>query len=130
MHRVEKIDKAQVTRFFKLKNLETQTQDVCFDDSDVFDENDFSFMKIGEEYNCKILLFGKLDESGEVFEQIGTSTIGNKIYVKLRNQKGDVYYIGKKKIPHVQKGAIVKIVYTRKDIIQVNEVLHPCLREK
>ena len=28
----------------------------------------FLFMKIGEEYNCKILFFGKLDESGEVFE--------------------------------------------------------------
>lgn len=60
MYEVIDIVNDDVTRFIKLRNLENGTLEECFDDSAVVSKNNFSFMKIGHQYKCKIKLFGKV----------------------------------------------------------------------
>ena len=53
-------------------------------DSAVTSFKNFDFMKINESYNCKIYLFGELDDSGEKFKYIKKDvTVGRKVYQKL-----------------------------------------------
>ena len=60
MYRVISIDTDEMTKKIKIKNLKTGTVDICFDDSEVVSDKNFNFMQIGNEYECKIKLFGNV----------------------------------------------------------------------
>lgn len=129
MHQLIKIDQYMMTRDLIFKNLQTGTIDVCFDDSDLLSKEDnFNFLKIGEIYDCKILLFGDLDCAIKKFT----------VYCKVLEK--DVI-IGKSKLVHVKveeeeyyilqsiveselhkKGFFFST--SRKDIIQVDNIVH------
>ncbi|MDN3075466.1 hypothetical protein P0E51_05110 [Enterococcus faecalis] len=79
-------------------------------------------MKINEVYACKIYLFGELDDEGDNFRYIKNVMIGRKELSEIINEKGDVYYIDNEL---TSSEAILHYNYTRKDIIQVNDVMHP-----
>lgn len=58
MYRVVSIDRDEMTKNIQIKNLETGTVDICFDDSSLVSDENFDFMREGNEYECKIKLFG------------------------------------------------------------------------
>jgi hypothetical protein len=66
-----------MTRFIDLLNLEAGTHDRVFDDSSMFDINadDFSFIKEGESYDCKIELFGNFERE-QTKKGVAVTSIG------------------------------------------------------
>lgn len=61
MYELKEIINDDVTRFIKLKNMDSGIVEECFDDSAVVSESNFDFMEIGHQYECKIKLFGEPD---------------------------------------------------------------------
>jgi len=115
---------AEVTRKISLQNIHTGSIDVCFDDSDLFSDKNFDFMKIGEIYDCKISLFGKFDVKGEEFEILEKIELGCKNLLKVRNQNKDIYFISGE-IKNFSPNEIMNYDYSRKDLIEVDGILHP-----
>ncbi|HEL1242659.1 TPA: hypothetical protein TVN95_000561, partial [Streptococcus equi subsp. zooepidemicus] len=71
----------------------------------------------------KIFLFGKEDNKGELFWVIDTELIGTRLLTKIKNVRNDIYYI-----PFHEKFEAIREIhylYSRKDIIQIGEVIHP-----
>lgn len=129
MYQLVSIDEAMMTRDVWLKNLETGTVDFCFDDSAVVDDkNNFEFMEIGKTYDCKIELLGeiakeKTEESTtcQILER--SVKIGDRLMVKLKVGE-DIYYISERELKGYGDIKIIEYDYTRKDLIQVNQVVH------
>lgn len=133
MYKLISIQEDMMTRNVLIQNLETNTRDLCFDDSALkSDGNNFEFMKIGELYDCKIKLFGDFVETPEErVKEISIlnekAIVGNTEFLEVRVDK-DVYYILKNKIKDNkdEKKRLFKI--SRKDLIQVNDIIHDDLR--
>ena len=111
-----------------MKNSKTGTIDKCFDDSALVSDNNFDFLKLGGEYNCKIKLFGNvvqdMQDKTVLCEVIcKDELVGTKKMVKVLVEN-DVYYLPVKKVKEL--GNIEKFYfrYTRKDLIEVNDVIH------
>ena len=130
MHRLLKKEEAQMTRFVTLKNVDTGTEDYCFDDSDVVDvkHRDFYFMEIGKKYDCRILLFGD-PEPGKVGEKAYCRVVrdnvvcgsGRHVEVKVGE---DRYYVPRSDVEDQLKNGEFYYYYTRRDLIQVDNVIH------
>jgi hypothetical protein len=126
MYKLLSVEESIATRILKLINLNTSTIDLCFDDSSVTSFKNFNFMEINEVYDCKIYLFGEIDDSGEKLTYIRDITIGNRDVSEVSNKKGDIYYIDKISTSEFSsKEKLLIYKYTRKDIIQVNDIIHP-----
>lgn len=79
-------------------------------------------------YNCKIKLFGN------VVQEMQDATVLCKIIcinavVGIKNMvqvlvENDEYYIPIKEVAHISDSDYFYFKYTRKDLIQVNEVIH------
>lgn len=132
MYKLISIDEAMMTRDILIQNLETETKDLCFDDSALKSNNNFEFMVTGNVYNCKIRLFGVMDNDKnhdrvvlcKILEK--NILIGDMKYARVLVNK-DIYYISQNDIISVldQKEILFRI--SRKDIIQVNDTIHPAL---
>ena len=122
MFQVLHIQKSQMTKFITLLNLETGTKERVFDDSSVVSFHDFEFMKEGEIYDCKIELFGDFEkESGEEITIIERGIlVGKRKYLKVQ-LNSDIYYVLEPDLPLSEK---MYYVYTRKDLIQVDNAIH------
>ncbi|HDM9267860.1 TPA: hypothetical protein P0409_001894, partial [Listeria innocua] len=60
MYKLLSINDSIATRTMELENINTKKIDTCFDDSSLVSiDNNFDFMEIGKEYDCKIKLFGE-----------------------------------------------------------------------
>ncbi|EAC6121328.1 hypothetical protein BJM58_07495 [Listeria monocytogenes] len=128
MHYVESITESVVTRVLELKNESTGTVDLCFDDSAVVSNKNFEFMKQGNSYDCKIKLFGDLVKEKEERTVACLITnvnvrIGNSDFLEV-NVKDDVYYIPKEKVLNILEQDIILFKISRKDLIEVNDVIH------
>lgn len=122
-----KINESAATRTVELRNTATQTVDICFDDSALVSNNNFEFMKVDNSYDCKIKLFGKKvaeETEGSVKCKILEKDIfvGKKSFTKVL-VKDDLYYIPRAKIGENPPDNFY-FLYTRKDLIQVDTVLH------
>lgn len=116
------------TRFIKLKNIDTDIIEECFDDSAVVSDNNFEFMQIGQKYECKIKLFGK-----PLAERTSNSIICNvvnrevvigqraMVEVEINNSK---YYIPRQKVSEYLDNEFFYFCFTRKDLVQVNNIIH------
>lgn len=130
MHKMLNKEEAEMTRFVTLKNTMTGTEDYCFDDSDVVDvkHRDFWFMEIGKKYDCKIELFGDT-EPGRGSEKVhcrvvrGDALVGNRRRVEVKVGE-DVYYVPRSDVEDQLKNGEFEYYYTRKDLIQVDNVIH------
>ena len=86
-------------------------------------------MKIGVEYECKIKLFGnvvkEIQDTSTVFCEIlcRDVIIGKKSMIKVQVEN-DVYYIPQKKLENTINLKSFYFQFTRKDLIQVNNVIH------
>lgn len=130
MHKLISRDEAVMTRFLTLKNLETGTIDECFDDSDVvnLDYKDFYFMEDGKDYSCKIELFGDI-QRGRVGTEVLCRVLRENVPVGKRWRAEvavgrDVYYIPQIDVDRLHGKNLFHYYYTRKDLIQVNDVIH------
>jgi len=128
MYYVESITESAVTRMLELKNESTGTVDLCFDDSAVVSDRNFEFMKQGNSYDCKIKLFGSIVKEKEertVACSIVNATvcIGNSEFSEVV-VKDDIYYIPKEKILNILEQDTILFKISRKDLIEVNDVIH------
>ena len=136
MYKLLKIDEEIMTRAIKLINEESGCIDDCFDDSDLSHEyeQDFSFMKIGCIYDCKILLFGNVKDYSEINAKDFIlckysnefATIGIYEYLKVETSNGE-YYIEKDCLKEIGDKKEFWFRWSRKDLIQVNNVILPRL---
>ena len=128
MYKVMGFDEAVATREVILLNEETGTRETCFDDSALKGYENFSFMKQGEHYECKIVLFGRLglpEESG----LLACTVLERRVPVGVRKmakvQVGqDIYYIPERELKDVGDVGVIYYRSSRRDLIQVDNVLH------
>ena len=128
MYKVMGFDEAVATRDVFLVNEETGTRETCFDDSALKGYENFSFMKQGEHYECKIVLFGRLGlpkESG----LLACTVLERRVPVGVRKmakvQVGqDIYYIPERELKDVGDVDVIYYSSSRRDLIQVDNVLH------
>ena len=128
MYKAMGFKEAVATRKVFLLNEETGTRETCFDDSALKGYENFSFMKQGERYECKIKLFGRLglpEESG----LLACTVLERRVPVGVRKlakvQVGqDIYYILEKELKDVGDVDVIYYSSSRRDLIQVDNVLH------
>ena len=115
-------------RLLKLKNIDTGIIEECFDDSAVVSDDNFDFMQIGQKYECKIKLFGKpLAErtSNSIICKVVNREvmIGQRamVEVQINNSK---YYVPRQKVSEYLDNDIFNFYFTRKDLVQVNNIIH------
>lgn len=128
MYELISVQDYDITRLVKLRNLDSGTIEECFDDSAVVSGENFDFMKVGQKYECKIKLFGKVVEEANDKSVLCTIVdrniiIGTQNMVKVTIEEGD-YYIPQKKISNYLNKDIFIFSFSRKDLIQVNDVIH------
>lgn len=128
MYELVEIAEDDATRFVKLKNVKTGIIEECFDDSSVISDDNFGFMKIGQQYECKIKLFGKpidRETSNSVICKLTNKEviIGRREMVEVEADNSK-YYIVKEKIRDYLDCDSFNFCYTRKDLIQVNNTIH------
>ena len=132
MYRLKAINESMCTRFVELENELTGTTNLCFDDSALLsDSNNFEFMKIGKKYDCKIMLFGKFvnnfgERVVEVFIVNKEVIVGNTEFIEV-SVNGNIYYILKKQLKDNMNVEKLLFQVSRKDLIQVNDRVHPDL---
>ena len=134
MFEVISISEGRVTRYVHLRNCETGTIEHCFDDSFFCDEGqkDFWFMKVGERYECKIVLFGRpikpgeeMDEYCMVCRQVGPMEKLGLYYILPVESEGNIYYITDDDAEEIGDTAEFIFHSTRRDLIQVDDVIAP-----
>lgn len=128
MYEVIDIVDDDATRFIKFKNIDTDIIEECFDDSAVVSDNNFEFMQIGQKYECKIKLFGKpLAErtSNSIICKVVNRevVIGQRAMVEVEINKSK-YYIPRQKVSEYLDNDIFHFCFTRKDLVQVNNIIH------
>ena len=128
MYKVIGFDEAVATRDVFLVNEETGTRETCFDDSALKGYENFSFMKQGEHYECKIKLFGRLGLP-EDSDLLACTVLERRVPLGVRQlakvQVGqDVYYIPERNLKDVGDVGVIYYRSSRRDLIQVDNVLH------
>ncbi|MGN0682500.1 MAG: hypothetical protein ACI4JY_02385 [Oscillospiraceae bacterium] len=146
MYRFLSASNAEMTRFVRLENCETGKVEVCFDDSDLRHEyqKGFEFMQVENMYDCKILLFGHAFDlsNKEAIEQsqrlcrttdrelLICETVNNNFYVGNRKflqiiSDGNIYYVANNDVEALSDISRFVFRCSRKDLIQVNDVIYP-----
>ena len=128
MYKVTGIKEYAATRDVFLLNEETGTRETCFDDSALMGDENFSFMKQGERYECKIKLFGRLGLP-EDSDLLACTVLERRVPVGVRKlakvQVGqDVYYIPERELKDIGDVDVIYYSSSRRDLIQVDNVLH------
>ena len=128
MYKAMGFKEAVATRKVFLLNEETGTRETCFDDSALKGYENFSFMKQGERYECKIKLFGRLGLP-EDSDLLACTVLERRVPVGVRKlakvQVGqDIYYILEKELKDVGDVDVIYYSSSRRDLIQVDTMLH------
>ena len=132
MYELISIHENLMSRWVYLRNCETDKIECCFDDSELCEENqlDFSFMKIGKTYDCKILLFGRPLKGDESITDdcIFCKPIHSKVKIGVRNvfqieHNGSIYYISEKDVLKADNPKEFWFTSSRKDLIEVDGVV-------
>lgn len=128
MYKLKEITEYMMTRDVKLENLDTGEIEECFDDSAVSGEGDFYFMNIDGVYDCKIKLFGEpsyKEENRCVLCKVLNREvrIGKQMLVEVQ-VNGNKYYIEPNIVSDFLDCDSFNFDYTRKDLIQVDDVIH------
>lgn len=130
MYEVLSFIEYMMTRDVILKNTDTGTIDTCFDDSDMSGSKFFD-LEQGGIYDCKIELFGDEAERGnesgygklvccKIIRRNVPVGIMKMVQVLVDN---DIYYIDQCEIKDVINKDVFWYEYTRKDLIQVNDMV-------
>jgi len=128
VYKIIKIRNYAATRDIELQNLNTNTINLCFDDSAVVSYNNFDFIEEGKVYDCKMELLGNFEHTKSDSNVIVTILesdvlIRNTKYLKV-SIDSDIYYI---LMSDTKNFTLTKYMYyhfTRIDLIQVDNVIH------
>lgn len=128
MYKIIKIRNYAATRDIELQNLNTNTINLCFDNSAVVSYNNFDFIEEGKVYDCKMELLGNFEHTKSDSNVIVTILesdvlIRNTKYLKV-SIDSDIYYI---LMSDTKNFTLTKYMYyhfTRIDLIQVDNVIH------
>ena len=128
MYKVISISDDEMTRNIELENSDTGTIEECFDDSALISDINFDFLTIGKEYECKIKLFGTVVQNMQDKTVIckilsKNEMVGTKEMVKVLVENNK-YYIPRKKVEKYLDNEMFFFRYTRKDLIEVDNILH------
>lgn len=129
MYQVKTIIEAMMTRDVLIQNLDTNTEDLCFDDSALIsDSHNFEFMELGGIYNCKIELLGEFvaiyeERVIEISINRENVIIGNTQFVEVVTNN-DIYYISNTKMKGRSNAEKYLFKVARKNLIQVNDIIH------
>lgn len=132
MHKMISKTEYDMTRHVTLKNLETGTEDYCFDDSDMENEKyeDFYFMEEGKKYDCKIQMFGRVvPRDAQNPKTVLCRVVRDNVIVgeaRLVEVAVDMdrYYIPRHEVSEQVKNGSFYYACLRKDLIQVDNVIH------
>ncbi|WP_048000958.1 hypothetical protein [Lactiplantibacillus herbarum] len=128
MYEVMSIGEGWMDRFISLRNVRTNVTEACFDYSMAIDGDNFEFMKAGSTYHCKIVLFGDTHLNG-IGDRIECTIldksvkIGNCILMKVLSGQ-EIYYVYPDDVKIYSSAEKFIFEYTRKDLVQVNNVIH------
>ena len=128
MYKIIKIRNYAATRDIELQNLNTNTINLCFDDSAVVSYNNFDFIEEGKVYDCKMELLGNFEHTKSDSNVIVTILesdvlIGNTKYLKV-SIDSDIYYILMSDTKNFNLTKYMYYHFTRIDLIQVDNVIH------
>lgn len=128
MYKVISISDDEMTRNVELENSNTGTIEECFDDSALISDINFDFITVGKEYECKIKLFGtvvqNMQDKTVICKIISKNEmVGTKKMVRVLVDNNE-YYIPQKKVERYLDKEEFFFQYTRKDLIQVDNILH------
>ena len=128
MYKVLKIVEGDATRQVELKDLGTGAIELCFDDSALVSDRNFDFMQVGQQYDCRIKLFGKpvpkkTDTSITCKIMRTEVMVGERVFTEVMTSCG-VYYVPSKKIAEYLTYGYFEFICTRKDLVQVNGTVH------
>jgi len=129
MYKLVAVDQSVATREVVLKNQVTKKIDSCFDDSAlVSSTSNFEFMKIGQEYDCMVVLFGVARNYG-LGEWLECHILDDN--VKLNNVRlvkvsvdDNIYYVHRDQVPANSLNGLFMFECTRKDLYKVDDVIH------
>ncbi|MDO4903307.1 MAG: hypothetical protein Q3959_03485 [Limosilactobacillus sp.] len=120
MYKLVEIIPYEVTRDLVLEGDKRIT---VFDDTDVRGGDAFAFVKVGEQYDCKIGVLGDLDPAGSRFKVAGTAQLGCYQVTRIVDEDGCEFYL--EPVGEAVDGDEVWIKVERYDLLQVNDVVHP-----
>lgn len=125
MYKLLSIDEGQMERNVYLKNLITETADYCFDYSMAVSDDNFEFMKINSNYDCKIMLFGDqvsetADDAQKVFvAERKLQRIGDSEFMKVKI-KDDEYFVYGKDVTIKDNQDFFFFNFYRMDLLEVD----------
>ncbi|MBB1086030.1 hypothetical protein [Limosilactobacillus fastidiosus] len=123
MYQVKEIISYEFARNIVLQYKNHQ-QIKVFDDSALFGNNDFGFLKVGHSYSCKIGILGDMSKSGKSFSVDGHEKIGTKWFIKLSDKNQNVFYLKPDTNVSNESRKNVQIEIKRYDLLQVDNVVH------
>ncbi|MDQ2234245.1 hypothetical protein [Ligilactobacillus animalis] len=92
MYKVVAIRNYEFMRDIVVESQNSKQQYTAFDDSDLIGNDQFSFVKEQEVYDCKLGILGKANPSGETFTVLSREKVGKMNLFKVSNADGDKFY--------------------------------------
>ncbi|MCI6270439.1 MAG: hypothetical protein SPF31_07665 [Lactobacillus delbrueckii] len=89
MYKVIAIKEYEFTRDIIVESQKSKQQYTVFDDSDLIGNDQFSFVKEQEIYDCKIGILYEVNRSGKIFYVLSREKVGKMNLFKVSNSDGD-----------------------------------------
>lgn len=122
MYKVVAIRNYEFTRDIIVESQNSKQQYKAFDDSDLIGNDQFSFVKEKEIYDCKLGILGETNPSGEIFDVLSREKVGKMNLLKVSNLDGDNFYLSA--TTDVKIGSQIKLNVKRYDLLSVNDIVN------
>ena len=122
MYKVITIKNYEFTRDIIVESQKSKQQYIVFDDSDLVGNDQFSFVREQEIYDCKLGILGEVTSSGKTFNVLSKEKIGKMNLLKISNSDGDNFYLSA--ATNLKIGSQIKLSIKRYDLLSVNNVIN------
>lgn len=122
MYKVVAIKNYEFTRDIIVESQNSKQQYTAFDDSDLIGNDQFSFVKEQEIYDCKLGILGEANPSGETFDVLSKEKVGKMNLLKVSNSDGDNFYLPATE--DIKIGSQIKLNVKRYDLLSVNNIIN------
>ena len=122
MYKVIAIKEYEFKLYIIFESQKSKQQYTVFDDSDLIGNDQFSFVKEQEIYDCKIGILYEVNRSGNIFYVLSLEKVGNMNLFKVSNTDGDNFYLPA--TTDVKIGSQINLIVKRYDLLSVNNVIN------
>ncbi|MCI5943058.1 MAG: hypothetical protein MRZ40_10885 [Ligilactobacillus animalis] len=122
MYKVVAIRNYEFTRDIIVESQNSKQQYIAFDDAVLIGNDQFSFMKEQEIYDCKLGILGEVNLSGEIFTVLSREKVGKMNLLKASNLDGNKFYLPA--TADVKIGSQIKLNVKRYDLLAVNSIIN------